>query len=121
MKNYAKFLFAFFVITAAPAAAEPYVVAALAADARAVVLAAPGGRLLRLRSGETLPDTAWRVAEVREDEAVFARPLPGRGGVLNVGVKRGATVDFTALDRNQAAPPAPQPQRQFHLTPLPKH
>lgn len=121
VKHNAKYLFALFFITTGPAAAEPYVVAALAADANAVVLAAPDGHLLRYRRGELLADSAWRVAEVREDEVVFARPLPGRGGALNVGVKRGASIDFNALDRHQAAPPAPQPQRQFRLTPLPRH
>ena len=121
MKHSTKYLFVLFSIAAGPAAAEPYVVAALAADANAVVLAAPDGRLLRYRRGEFLADSAWRVAEVREDEVVFARPLPGRGGALNVGVKRGASIDFTALDRHQAAPPTPQPQRQFRLTPQPRH
>lgn len=122
MSDFIKLVFALSALGAATAAAEPYTVAALASDAQAVVLAAPDGSLQRYRSGERLADTPWRVVEVRENEVVFARPLPGRGGALNVGVRAGATIDFAALDRRHGAPPAPQPppHYQFRLTPLPK-
>lgn len=100
--------------------ADPYVVAALAADARAVVLTAPDGHLQRYRSGELLADSAWRVIEVRATEVVFARSLPGSKGALNVGVRAGDTVDFAALDLRYGAPAAPKPTFQFRLNPLPK-
>ncbi|WP_257387640.1 hypothetical protein [Tahibacter caeni] len=93
---------------------------ALASDAKAVVLAAPDGSLQRYRSGERLADTPWRLVDVRANEAVFARALPGRGGALNVGVQAGATVDFAALDRRHGTPPVPQPDLDFRLIPLPK-
>lgn len=120
MKYIARLFFISTVLTAGTCAAEPYVVAALAADAQAVVLSTADGRLLRYRSGEPLADAPWRVAEVRGDEVVFARPLPGRNGALNVGVRAGATVDFAALDRRHAAPPAPPQQKDFRRIPLPR-
>ncbi len=120
MKYIAKWFFASTALAAGTCAAEPYVVAALAADAQAVVLSATDGRLLRYRSGEQLADTPWRVAEVREDEVVFARSLPGRADPLNVGVRAGASIDFAALDRRHAAPPAPPAQKEFRLIPLPR-
>jgi hypothetical protein len=102
--------FALFLLAAsAPAAADPYRIAAIAADSGAVVLAAPDGTLQRLRRGEAVPQSAWHVAEIRGERVTFVRG-PQDGSGLSLDAAQGDRIDFTALDQRHgtsAAAPLP--------------
>jgi hypothetical protein len=98
----------FLLFSAVATQAAGFTVAALAADAQAVVLADAAGQLHRYAAGDALPQAAWRLQQVRGDKAVFARRLDHAGADLTVAVAQGGSIDFAVLDARHAAPP-PQP------------
>jgi hypothetical protein len=102
-------------MVSAQADAAPYTIAAVSADADAVVLAAPDGRLQRLRRGDSVPQSAWRVDGIHGDRATFARTLPGSGAGLAISAARGETIDFAALDQRQARAAEPAPVVESHV------
>lgn len=105
----------------AQADAAPYTIAAASVDADAVVLAAPDGRLQRLRRGDSVPQSAWRVEGIRGDRVTFARTLPGSGAGLALSAARGETIDFAALDQRQARAAEPAPVVESHVIVNPAH
>ena len=101
-------LFVLALLAAGRVAAAPLTVAAVAADAQAVVLAAPDGQLQRLQRGDAVPSGQWRVERIDDASAVFTRDLPGRKAPLMISVKRGETIDFAALDARHGQTPPPR-------------
>lgn len=96
-------------VSSTPAVAETYRVVAIAADTGAVVLVAPDGALQRLRRGETVPQSAWRVDALRGEHVTFVRTRPQDGRGLAFEAARGDRVDFSALDARVAAGDAAPP------------
>lgn len=85
-----------------PASAEPFVVAAVAADVQAVVLRDPQGQPRRIAVGEALaPGSAWHLARIELDRAVFAY-APQSTQRLQVLAGHGEAVDFAALETRLA-------------------
>ncbi|GMV30259.1 MAG: hypothetical protein AMXMBFR59_23840 [Rhodanobacteraceae bacterium] len=109
--------FTLFTMAAAtlPAAAAPYTVAAASADAGAVVLAAADGQLQRLRRGDTVPQSAWRLSEIRAGRATFTRPLPDSGRAISISAAPGDTIDFSDLDQRQAQAAEAAPAVESHI------
>jgi hypothetical protein len=106
--NTATRLFVLTLLAAGRASAAPYSVAAVAADAQAIVLAASDGRLQRLQRGDIVPSGNWRVERIDAGGAVFSRDLPGRAAPLTIVAKRGDTIDFAALDARHGQAPPPR-------------
>lgn len=85
-----------------PAAAESFVVAAVAADVQAVVLRDTQGRPQRIAVGEALAaGSPWRLLRIELDRAVFAY-APQSTQRLQVLAGRGEAVDFGALETRLA-------------------
>lgn len=115
MTIFYKFALLIFAGTTMPAAAAPYTVAAASADAGAVVLAAADGQLQRLRRGDTVPQSTWRLTEIRADRATFTRPLPDSGKALSISAAPGDTIDFSDLDQRQARAAEAVPAVESHV------
>lgn len=98
-----------------PANAAPYTVTAISTDTDAVVLTAPDGRLQRLRRGESVPQSAWRLGEVHAGRATFTRMLPDSGTTLAITAARGETLDFAALDQRHADAAQPAATVESHV------
>lgn len=85
-----------------PAAAQPFVVAAVAADVQAVVLRDAQGRPQRIAVGEPLaPGSAWRLLRIELDRAVFAY-APQSTQRLQLLAGNGEAVDFAAVEARLA-------------------
>lgn len=96
------------------AAAEPFLVAAVASDVQAVVLRDARGQVQRLAVGETLPTgPAWRLLRIELDRAVFAY-APLRTQQLQLSAGSGETVDFAAVETRLAE------QERARALPMPK-
>lgn len=111
------FKFALFILAGAvtQAIAAPYTIAAVSANAGAVVLATPDGRLQRLRRGDPVPQSAWRVGEIHAGRATFTRTLPDSGAALAISVAPGEALDFSVLDERQASAAKPVPAVESHV------
>lgn len=85
-----------------PAAAEAFVVAAVATDVQAVVLRDAQGQLRRLGTGESLaPGSAWRLLRIELDRAVFAYE-PQHTQKLQLDAGPGESVDFSTVEARLA-------------------
>ncbi|MBL8299822.1 MAG: hypothetical protein JNN30_15905 [Rhodanobacteraceae bacterium] len=75
--------------------------------------------MLRLGRGQTVPQSSWRVAEIRPTQATFTRLLPDRSDAFSISITRGASIDFSALDQHllHATDPLPLSETQVLVNP----